>query len=234
MKIEMFTDFVCPFCYIGKIQLERAIKEAGYEGQVEIEYKAYQLDPTAPEKDAPSYLASLRAKFDGNEQKMAELMDSIQGRANEVGLTYNFADMKVANTAKLHRLVKWAADFQQDTKLFDILTAGYFTQGLDLNDEQQVMQKVASLGLDVEAAKEVYHSTNYQQQIDMDKYDAMQLGVQSVPFFVFENRYGIIGAEPNEVFIKTLHQAAKITGEKPTLNMVGGTGASCDMDGNCE
>ena len=68
MKIEMFTDFVCPFCYIGKIQLERAIKEAGYEGQVEIEYKAYQLDPTAPEKDAPSYLASLRAKFDGNEQ----------------------------------------------------------------------------------------------------------------------------------------------------------------------
>lgn len=233
MKIEMFTDFVCPFCYIGKVQLEKAIRQAGYEGQVEIEYKAYQLDPNAPKHNASNYLDSLRAKFDGNETKMASLMDSIQGRASEVGLTYNFEEMKVANTEKLHRLVKWAQDFKKGNELFDLLTDGYFTKGLDLNDENQVMQRVAQLGLDVTQAKEVYETEAYQSQIDVDRYDAMQIGVQSVPFFVFENRYGIIGAEPDEVFIKTLHQAAEIAGDKPTLNMMGTSGAACDMDGNC-
>lgn len=234
MKIEMFTDFVCPFCYIGKVQLEQAIREAGYEGQVEIEYKAYQLDPSAPTSAAPHYLDSLRAKFNGNEKKMTELMASIQGRAGEVGLTYNFDAMKTANTEKLHRLAKWAATFDKGNQLVDVMTKGYFTEGLDLNDEQAVMRQVAALGLDVEAAKAVYHSDAYQKDIDMDRYDAMQIGVQSVPFFVFENRYGIVGAEPDEVFVRTLHQAAKIAGDTPTLAMMGNSGATCDINGNCE
>ncbi|GGG25201.1 DSBA oxidoreductase [Lysinibacillus alkalisoli] len=232
MKIEIFTDFVCPFCYIGKTQLKRAIKEAGYEEEVELIYRAYQLHPETPKEHAPRYLQALKDKFNGDVTKMNEVMDSIQYRAQEVGLTYQFEKMTTANTETAHRIVKWAAAYDKDIVLFDRLIQGYFTEGLDLNDEAQVLAIVDEVGLDVLQAKQVYHSQDYMQALDEDRYAAMQIGVNSVPFFVFENRYGIKGAEPDEVFIRTLHQTANYV-EKQKEFTITAQGTSCDIDGNC-
>ncbi|WP_313892230.1 DsbA family oxidoreductase [Psychrobacillus sp.] len=232
MKIELFSDFTCPFCYIGKRQLEQAISEAGYEGKVEIEYKAYQIAPHTPFENAPSFLDGLAAKYEMSLEEVKQTTEGISARAKEVGLEYDFDRMKTANTEKAHRLAKWAKQFQQDQVFTELLMKSYFTEGADLIDEAFLLSTIAELELDVEEAKEVLHSTKFMEEIEKDSYDAQQIGVESVPFFVFENKYGIVGAEPSEVFVKTLHQAAEIAGIRPSLSMVGDGANSC-ADGQC-
>ena len=123
---------------------------------------------------------------------------------------------------------KWTKQFGKEAAYTEVLMNGYFTAGMDLNDDAVLLKVVADLGLDV--AKSVLTLNDFMEVLDLDRYDAQQIGVQSVPFFVFENRYGIKGAEPNEVFVRTLHQAAEVAGIKPTLKMVGHGEASCTDD----
>jgi predicted DsbA family dithiol-disulfide isomerase len=233
MKIEVFSDFTCPFCYIGKRELERAIDLAGYSGQVEIEYKAYQIGPHTPKKGAPTLYEGMTAKFDSTIEEVKEITKSIAMRAEEVGLHYNFENMKTAHTEKAHRLAKWTRQFGKESVYTEELMNGYFTEGKDLNEDRFLLRVIENLDLDVEIAKIVLASNDFDEALDRDRYDAQQLGVQSVPFFVFENRYGIKGAEPNEVFVRTLHQAAEITGIRPVLKMVGEGEAIC-ADGECK
>ncbi|MGE7674644.1 DsbA family oxidoreductase [Lysinibacillus sp. NPDC094403] len=233
MKIEVFSDFTCPFCYIGKRELERAIDLAGYSGQVEIEYKAYQIGSETPKKDAPTLYESMATKFDSTIEEVKKITQDIAIRAEEVGLHYNFEDMKTAHTEKAHRLAKWTRQFDKELAYTEELMSGYFTEGKDLNDDMFLLKVIGNLDLDVEVAKDVLTSNDFSEALDKDRYDAQQLGVQSVPFFVFENRYGIKGAEPNEVFVRTLHQAAEIAGIQPVLKMVGDGEAIC-ADGECK
>ncbi|MFJ7186198.1 DsbA family oxidoreductase [Lysinibacillus xylanilyticus] len=233
MKIEVFSDFTCPFCYIGKRELERAIDMAGYSGQVEIEYKTYQIGPHTPKKDAPTLYDGMAAKFDSTLKEVKEITKGIAIRAEEVGLRYNFEDMKTAHTEKAHRLAKWTKQFGKESVYTEELMSGYFTEGKDLNDDGFLLKVIENLSLDVEIAKDVLASNDFSEALDRDRYDAQQLGVQSVPFFVFENRYGIKGAEPNEVFVRTLHQAAEVAGIQPVLKMVGDGEAIC-ADGECK
>lgn len=230
MKIEIFSDFTCPFCYIGKRELERAIETAGYADQVEIDYKTYQIGPDTPKENAPSLYEGMAAKFDASIDEVKEMTKGIAMRANEVGLHYNFEDMKTAHTEKAHRLAKWTKQFGKEAAYTEALMNGYFTAGKDLNDDAVLLEVIADLGLDVESAKSVLASNDFIEVLNQDRYDAQQIGVQSVPFFVFENRYGIKGAEPNEVFVRTLHQAAEIAGIKPILKMVGQGEAICTDD----
>ena len=232
MKIEVFSDFNCPFCYIGKKQLEQAIEEAGYTGQVTIEYKAYQIAPQIPLENAPSFYEGLSDKYEMSVDEVKETTSGISARAKEVGLVYDFDRMKTANTKKAHRLAKWVKQYKQEHAYTELLMKGYFTEGADLNDDTVLLAAISELGLDVAGAREVLHSDQFLEEIERDSYDAQQIGVQSVPFFVFENRYGIVGAEPNEVFVRTLHQAAEIAGIKPALTMLGDGSNSCS-DGQC-
>ncbi|KMY33887.1 peptidoglycan hydrolase [Lysinibacillus xylanilyticus] len=233
MKIEVFSDFTCPFCYIGKRELERAIDLAGYSGQVEIEYKTHQIGPHTPKEDAPTLYDGMAAKFNSTLKEVKEIIEGIAMRAGEVGLRYNFEDMKTAHTEKAHRLAKWTKQFGKESVYTEELMRGYFTEGKDLNDDRFLLKVIENLDLDVEIAKGVLASNDFGEALDRDRYDAQQLGVQSVPFFVFENRYGIKGAEPTEVFVRTLHQAAEIAGIQPILKMVGDGEAIC-ADGECK
>jgi len=233
MKIEIFSDFTCPFCYIGKRELEHAIETAGYAGQVEIEYKTYQIGPETPKENAPSLYEGMAAKFDASIDEVKEMTKGITMRAGEVGLHYNFEEMKTAHTEKAHRLAKWTTQFGKEAAFTEALMNGYFTAGKDLNEDAFLLEVIVDLDLDIEDAKSVLSSNDFIEVLDKDRYDAQQIGVQSVPFFVFENRYGIKGAEPNEVFVRTLHQAAEIAGIKPVLKMVGDGEVVC-ADGECK
>lgn len=210
MKIEIFSDFVCPFCYIAKRELELAIDRAGYSGQVEIEMKAYELSPDAPFQSA-SYIDSLIEQGMSRE-KVEQLIASITERAKEVGLTYNFEEMTVTNTHRIHRLAKWAKQFGKEAEFTEAIMNGYFTKGVDLNREEKLLEVVRTLGLNEVDAADVLATNRFEEEVKRDQYDVQQVGVTRVPFFVFEDRYGIIGAEPNEVFVRTLHQAAEVAG----------------------
>lgn len=233
MKIEVFSDFTCPFCYIGKRELERAIDIAGYTGRVEIEYKAFQIGPDNPKVNAPSFYEALAKKYDVTLEEVKDMVEGIALRATEVGLHYDFAKMKTAHTEKAHRLAKWTQQFGKATAYTEALMAGYFKDGEDLNKDEFLLKVIAQLGLDRAVAERILASTDFSEELDKDRYEAQQLGVQSVPFFVFENRYGIKGAEPNEVFVRTLHQAAEIAGIQPTVT-INGNGESACADGQCK
>ena len=234
MKIEVFSDFSCPFCYIGKRELEIAIKEAGYTDQVKIEFKSYQIDPDAPKETGQNFYEYFMAHQKVTLEEAERMTVGIVERAKEVGLPYHFAEMKKVHTENAHRLAKWTKQFGKEAAYTEALMAAYFIEGKDLNDEAVLLAVINKLSLDIAAAKEVLHTSEaFMEELDKDRYDAQQIGVQSVPFFVFENRYGIKGAEPNEVFIRTLHQAAEIAGIKPTLKLVGNGEAAC-TDGECK
>lgn len=233
MKIEVFSDFTCPFCYIGKRELERAIDIAGYTGRVEIEYKAFQIGPDNPKVNAPSFYEALAKKYDVTLEEVKDMVEGIALRATEVGLHYDFAKMKTAHTEKAHRLAKWTQQFGKATAYTEALMAGYFKDGEDLNKDEFLLKVIAQLDLDRTVAERILASTDFSEELDKDRYEAQQLGVQSVPFFVFENRYGIKGAEPNEVFVRTLHQAAEIAGIQPTVT-INGNGESACADGQCK
>jgi len=207
MKIEVFSDFSCPFCYIGKKELERAITEAGYSNQVEIEFKAFQIDSNASKEVGQSYYENVMAHHEVTFEQ-AELMTAgIMERAKEVGLTYNFAAMKKVHTENAHRLAKWTKQFGKEAAYTEALMAAYLIDSKDLNDEAVLLAVIQKLNLDVAEAKEVLSNPEaFIEELEKDRYDAQQIGVQSVPFFVFNNRYGIKGAEPNEVFVRTLHE----------------------------
>ncbi|WP_025113683.1 DsbA family oxidoreductase [Lysinibacillus fusiformis] len=232
MKIEVFTDFTCPFCYIAKRELERAIDTSGYTGQVEIEYKAYQIDPETPKVNAPTFLDALAMKYNVTREEVRGMTENMASRAAEVGLYYSFEKMTTAHTEKAHRLAKWTQQFGQASAYTEALMAGYFIAGEDVNDDSFLLRMVAQLGLDVEEAQGILATNVFLEALDQDRYDAQQLGIQSVPFFVFENRYGIKGAEPNEVFVRTLHQTAKIVGIQPTIQLMGNGEDTC-TDGAC-
>jgi predicted DsbA family dithiol-disulfide isomerase len=234
MKIEVFSDFSCPFCYIGKKELERSIKEAGYTDQVEIEFKSYQIDSGASKEVGQNYyeyfMAQQKVTFEEAQQMTAGMIE----RAKEVDLAYNFAEMKKVHTENAHRLAKWTKQFGKEAAYTEALMAAHLIEGKDLNDESVLLAVIKELNLNVATAKEVLtNPDDFMEELDKDRYDAQQIGVQSVPFFVFENRYGIKGAEPNEVFVRTLHQAAEIAGIKPTFNLVGHGEATC-ADGECK
>ncbi|MEO4053738.1 DsbA family oxidoreductase [Solibacillus sp. CAU 1738] len=210
MKIEIFSDFVCPFCYIAKRELELAIEQAGYAGQVTIEMKAYELSPNSSLQSV-NYIDSL-IEHGMSREKVEQLTANITDRAKEVGLTYNFEEMTVTNTYSVHRLAKWMKQFSKEAEFTEAVMRGYFTQGLDLSRDDGLLAIVRALGLDEVDAANVLATDRFEEEVKRDQYDVQQIGVTRVPFFVFENRYGIIGAEPNEVFVRTLHQAAEIAG----------------------
>ena len=221
MKIEIFSDFACPFCYIGKKRLEQAIKQLGLEQQVEIEYKTYLLDPNASKQQATPFYEAMMEKFDSSLEEIELMATSIQNRANEVGLTYDFKKMQIGHTENAHRLAKWARTYKKEAAFIEAVMDHYFTKGLNVNDNEALLAIVEQLDLPKEQAKDVLESDQYADDILKDRYDIQQLQVTSVPFFVFENKYGIIGAEPIEVFTKTLTQAKELVDQK--LNIAGGT-----------
>lgn len=202
MKIEIFSDFACPFCYVGKHRLEQAIHELGMEEQVELEFKAYQLNPNADRVESKPLI---------NEKQLAtaEKLEAIEAHAAEVGLTYDMEKVLVGNTENAHRLAKWAKTFGRDAAFIEETMHRYFTKGLNVNSIEQLLAIVAHVELPVAEARAVLEDGNaYQEELAADRYDIQQIPVTSVPFFVFENRYGIKGAEPLRIFKETLLQTA--------------------------
>lgn len=228
MKIEIFSDFACPFCYIGKKRLEQAIHESGLEKEIDIEYKSYQLNPNSSKTETKSFYEGMMENYESTREEIEMMTSSIQERANEVELMYNFEKMKIGNTENAHRLSKWARKYEKEAAFIEAMMNGYFTNGLNVNDAAALVQVAKSVGLPGEEAKSVIESDRFVEELAKDRYEIQQLQVQSVPFFVFENKYGIIGAEPLEVFTRTLKQAKEIADQR--LNIAGGNDV-CGPDG---
>lgn len=232
MKIEVWSDYVCPFCYIGKKQLEKAILDTGYEGQIEVELKSFLLDPTTPVDADEPVISSLAKKYNMSIEETKKMTSNVALRAKEVGLHFDFDNMKTANTNAAHRLAKWAATKGKGSALSERLLHAYFTLGQAIGKQEVLLAIVEEVGLDGQEARAVLNSNDYAKEVEQDIAKAQQIGVRGVPFFVLNNKYGISGAQPQELFEQTIEKVATEAGLKRQLKMVGDSDNTCS-DGSC-
>ncbi|UUV24102.1 MULTISPECIES: DsbA family protein [Lysinibacillus] len=234
MKIEIWSDYVCPFCYIGKKQLEKAIEDTGYSGQVELVYKSYQLDPTTPIDSHSTVYESLAKKYGMSLEKAKEMTMGVTERAKEVGLNYDFSNLMEENTLKAHRLVKWAEKQGDVTALVELLLHSHFIEGKRIGQDDVLLEIAEKVGLEREEVTKVLADDVYKNEVEADIQEGLQLGVRGVPFFVLNRKYGISGAQPQEVFEDTLRKVAEEEGLRPSLKMAGTGDAGICTDDNCK
>ncbi|WP_232678044.1 DsbA family oxidoreductase [Nocardioides sp. R-C-SC26] len=230
MLIEIWSDVVCPWCYIGKRRLEAALADFDHRDAVEIVWRSYQLDPTTPRGSGERVVDALARKYGQSEDGVRAMMGQVQQVAAEVGLDYSgLAEGRVANTIDAHRLLHAAGDRRDALK--EALLDAYFVRGLDVEDHGVLVELAAGVGIDAERAREVLAGDAYADAVRDDIAQAAAYGATGVPFFVIDRRLGISGAQPTEVFSQALAQA---WAERPTspLTTVGGDAPGCE-DGVC-
>ncbi|GEN88295.1 DsbA family oxidoreductase [Oceanobacillus sojae] len=217
MKVEIWSDFVCPFCYIGKRRFEHALKKFLHRDQVAVQFRSYQLDPTAqhiPDKNFTETFSELK----GIPLEQVSVMNKqVADQAEEVGLTYHFDTMKYSNTFDAHRIAKLAAENNKEAELTERLFQAYFTDSELLSDKNTLVRLAEETGLNKENAENVLDSCKFRNKVNEDIDLAKQLGVQGVPFFVFNEKYAVSGAQPEKTFTQVLEKVWQEEQEKPVL-----------------
>lgn len=229
MKIEIWSDFACPFCYIGKTRFEQALNQFENKDKVEVEYKAYQLNPYAPkEMTKPAHVAFAEGHGMTPDQAKQRFTMFAQN-AKSAGLTYNYDIIQMTNTFDAHRLAKYANEKGLEDALTARLMKAYFTDGLNLSDIDTLVKLAVEVGLDEKESKEVLTSGKYADAVKGQIEEGRQIGVQGVPFFVINRKYGVSGAQQTEYFLQALRQ---IWAEENPLKTMG-EGEACHDEGEC-
>ena len=233
MRIEVWSDVVCPWCYIGKRHLEAALEAFAHSDAVEVVYRSFELDPTAPEVPVETTVESLAKKFGTDVAGARELMKRADGAAAAAGLEFRHAEAPHARTLDAHRLLHLALDQGgpgEQASLKEALLAAYFTRGESMGDHAVLRSVAVSTGLDPARVDEVLEGEEYLDAVHADIDQARAYGATGVPFFVVDQRYGLSGAQPAEVFSQLLDQAWAES--HPSLEVVGTPGAeACGPDG---
>jgi predicted DsbA family dithiol-disulfide isomerase len=229
VRIEIWSDVVCPWCYIGKRHLEQALEGFEHRDDVEIVYRSFELDPTTPEVPVETTVEALARKFGTDVAGARELMKRADGVAASVGLEFRHADAPHARTVDAHRLLHLALDAGRQAELKEALLAAYFTRGESMGDHEVLRKVAVDAGLDPGRVDEVLGSTAYLDAVHADIAQARAYGANGVPFFVVDQKYGVSGAQPTEVFGQLLHRAW--ADSRPSLAFIGGTDDACGPDG---
>jgi predicted DsbA family dithiol-disulfide isomerase len=232
MKVEIWSDIACPWCYIGKRRFESALSQFEHRDQVEIEWRSFQLDPTAPRISNESHDDHLAKKFRMSSEQIVKMNEQMIGLANEEGLTYHFEQIKQANTFDGHRLIHLAKAHGLQGEMKERLMHAYWTEGVALWDVDALVKLAVEVGLDADEARTTLESDAYADEVRADVRRAQSLNISGVPFFVVDEKYGVSGAQPSEVFSKVLTQTWAES--HPLINIVGTSqdAGMCD-DGRC-
>jgi len=207
MKVEIWSDVMCPFCYIGKRRFEDALQQFGSKNQVEVEWKSFQLNPdmkTDPSVNISQYLADVKGWTLDYAQQMNA---NITQMAAEVGLTYDFDRAIVANSFNAHRFSHFAKQHGLGDAAEEQLFKAYFTLGKNTEDIETLADLGQEIGLNRDEVIAMLNTTQYADDVKHDIAEAQQLGIRGVPFFVMNNKYAVSGAQVVPVFTQTLEKA---------------------------
>jgi predicted DsbA family dithiol-disulfide isomerase len=204
--IEVFSDVVCPWCYIGKRRLEQALAEFPHAEGVEVLFRSFQLDPSTPKDSDQSLEEMLSTKYGTSRDEAREMNQRVSDIAAGVGLRYDLAAAHPANTFDAHRLLHFAAANGRQAELKERLMRAYFTEGRRIGDHGVLAELAADVGLDQKAAAAMLAGDDYAEDVRADVALARDFGANGVPFFVFDRRYGVSGAQETDVFRQVLDQ----------------------------
>ncbi|MFZ4796928.1 MAG: DsbA family oxidoreductase [Bacteroidia bacterium] len=206
MKIEIWSDVMCPFCYIGKRKFETALAQFEHKNEVIVEWKSFQLDPntvTNASKNTLEHLVESKGwTMDYTKQTIAHVTET----AKEVGLNFHFEKTIVANSFHAHRLLHLAKTHNLQNQCKELLLAAYFTEGKNIDDQDVLKNIGLQIGLDANEVSNLLASNLFADDVTNDIYHAQQVGVRGVPFFVLDNKYAISGAQSSETFLAALTQ----------------------------
>jgi len=207
MQVEIWSDVMCPFCYIGKRKFEKALAQLPDQDNIQVVWKSYQLAPdmvTDPNLNIHQYLAEHKG-MSVNAAKA--LNDQVTQLAAEVGLVYNFDQSVVANSFHAHRFTHFAKQYDKQLEAEEKLFQAYFTEGKNIDDYATLVQLGTEIGLDAELLHLALTNGSYADDVRSDIYEAQQIGVRGVPFFVIDRKYAVSGAQESATFQQALEKA---------------------------
>jgi len=237
MKVEVWSDIMCPFCYIGKRNYESALKQFPDNNQVEIEWHSFQLDPTIPKnkiekENVYQYLANIKGISYEQSSKMHE---SLVQTAKKAGLDYHFEKAIVANSFDAHRMIQLAKSKGLGDAAEEKLFLAYFTEGRDFGEHETLIAIGKEIGLAENDIREALTSDEYAAKVEGDIQEAAEIGIRGVPFFVFDRKYAVSGAQPPEYFLQALKQSFdEWRKDNPQSDILNSDGAICTPDGECK
>ena len=207
MQVEIWSDIVCPWCYLGKRNFEQALGQFGHRDEVDVVYRSFELDPTAAADATTPTVELLASKYGMTPDQAQDAQRQMEQRAAQVGLTFRMSDLRSGNTRDAHRLLQLARERGRQPELIERLHRAYFTEQDSVFDRAALARLAADAGLDPTEVATVLDSDQFGADVTADEQTAQALGATGVPFFVIDRRYGISGAQPPELIGQALSQA---------------------------
>ncbi len=232
MKVEIWSDVVCPWCYVGKRRFEEALSRFRHADQVEVEWRSFELDPNSPVWVGRPMSQILQRKYGMTEQQAEAANERMTALAAASGLEYHLDSVQAGNTFDAHRLIHLGASRGLGDAMKERLLAAYFTEGLSVGDLPTLAKLGVEVGLDPEEVDRTLQGDDFATDVRSDEARATALGVSGVPFFVIDEAYGISGAQPAEVLLEAMEQAWSASHPLVTIpgTVPGADGAVCSDD----
>ncbi|MCP9328700.1 MAG: DsbA family oxidoreductase [Liquorilactobacillus satsumensis] len=206
MKVEIWSDIACPFCYIGKTKFQKALEQFDHRDEVEVNYRAFQIDPAA-QKNTGLKMDQVLSKTHGlTVEKAHQLNQQVANEAIKVGLNYDFDKLIPTNSLDGLQLTYLAKETNQMGAMTERLMRAYLIEGLDIGDQATLVKLAVEVGLDKAAVLKTLQTNQYKAQIEHERQEAYQIGLQGVPFFIFNDKYSISGAQPIATFVEALNK----------------------------
>jgi predicted DsbA family dithiol-disulfide isomerase len=232
MRVEIWSDIACPWCYVGKARFENALEAFPHRDQVEVVHRSFELDPGRAKGDVQPVISMLTKKYGMSEAQAQAGEENLGAQAAAEGLEYRTRGRDHGNTFDMHRLLHFAKEHGRQDQLIQALYQANFAEERSLFSEgaERLVELAVAAGLEAEGARKVLADPNaYADEVRADEREAAQLGANGVPFFVLDRKFGVSGAQPAEVFTQALTQA---WGERSPLKLIDEGGAeACGPDG---
>jgi protein disulfide-isomerase len=229
MKVEIWSDIACPFCYIGKHHFESALKQLPFGNSVEVDWKSFELDPYAQFEYEDDLYTLLANKYGQSRQWAINSAEYMRQKGNEIGLAFNFEDTKSTNTFKAHQLIHLAKSKGLQNEAEEALFEAYFRDGLHIGKVEVLIEVGKVIGLEEQEVKSTLNSDIYSEEVRNDELESRQLGIRAVPYFVIDRKFGISGAQPIDHFVQVLTKAHQ--DKVPTTGDNDEADNACSVDG---
>lgn len=232
MKVDIFSDIRCPFCYVGKKKFEKALEKFPNAKDIRVNWHSFQLDPslqTQPDRDPFEFFSEAK----GIPVSQAKMMhDHARNAGKDVGIDFNFENQKVANSYKGHLLIQMAKTKGLANEMEEQLFRAQFIDAKNIDDNNDLVEIGTKAGLTEEEVKTALSSDDMRYKVTEDEHLSRQIGVRAVPFFVFNDKYGVSGAQQPELFLEVLEKTwNEFSAGDKGLQII--EGDACDVDGNC-
>ena len=228
MLVEIWSDIVCPWCYIGKRRFESALARFEHAEEVEVRWRSFELDPNAPFRRPGTMASHLAAKYGMSVQDAHARLAGMDQMAAAEGLDYDLAETKGGNTFAAHRLIHLANERGVGDQLKEALLHAYFVERVAISDPEVLLEVGLSCGLDRAEVAALLDGDRFADAVRADEAEASELGATGVPFFVFDRAFAVPGAQDPEVFLQTMRRAWSRS--HPPAVVAAGEGLGCDGD----